>query len=169
MKLGSLEVILRAMNDADVRYLIVGGLAVAAHGYGRVTFDIDLVVQLKPDNVLRAVSALQSLGYRPAAPVSAREFADPQIRERWVRDKGMVVFQMYSEQHPETAIDLFVTEPFDFDDEYQRALVGKILPGLDVRFARIETIIQMKQVAGRDKDLEDIRQLILLLENPDHG
>jgi hypothetical protein len=47
MKLSSLEAIATALRDADVRYLVVGGLAVAAHGHGRATFDIDLVVQLQ--------------------------------------------------------------------------------------------------------------------------
>jgi hypothetical protein len=65
LKLASLEVIVRTLNAAEVRYLVVGGLAVAAHGYGRVTFDIDLVVQLKSENVRRAMKALQTLGYRP--------------------------------------------------------------------------------------------------------
>lgn len=46
MKLSSLEAIVTALQASEVRYLIVGGLAVAAHGHGRATFDIDLVVQL---------------------------------------------------------------------------------------------------------------------------
>jgi predicted nucleotidyltransferase len=46
MKVDDVRTILRALNDANVRYLIVGGLAVVAHGYVRFTQDIDLVVQL---------------------------------------------------------------------------------------------------------------------------
>lgn len=158
---------MRALNEAQARYLIVGGLAVAAHGYGRVTFDIDLVVQLQPDNVQRALNGLESLGYRPLVPVPAREFADAANRETWIRDKGMVVFQMHSDRHPDTRIDLFAAEPFDFDHEYDNALVGEILPGLHARFVRIETLIRMKEAAGREKDWEDVRQLRSLLEDPD--
>ena len=168
MKLSSLEAIVRVLHEANARYLIAGGLAVAAHGYGRVTFDVDLVVQLQPDNVQRAMKALGSLGYLPLVPVSALDFADPETRETWIRDKNMVVFQLHSEQHRETRIDLFVAEPFDFDDEYQRALTGAILPGLSAHFVSIETLIRMKETAGRAKDLEDIRQLRLLQDNPDH-
>src|SRR5262245_57124884 len=93
MKLSSLEAIASALRDANVRYLIVGGLAVAAHGHGRATFDIDLVVQLQPENVKRAVSALEAEGYRPTVPVAAADFANAERRESWIRDKGMVVFQ----------------------------------------------------------------------------
>lgn len=168
MKLASLEAITRALNDADVRFLVVGGLAVAAHGYGRVTFDIDVVIQLRPDNVQRAVDALGSLGYRPVAPVPAGDLADAAIRETWVREKHMVVFALQSELHRETNVDIFVAEPFDFDEEYDNALTGDILPGVPLRFVRLETLVRMKEAAGRAKDLEDIRQLRLLLENPDH-
>ena len=168
MKLTSLEAIARALHDAHVRYLIVGGLAVAAHGHGRVTFDVDLVLQMHPDNVQRAMQALQTLGYRPTLPVAAQQFADPAIRNTWIREKNMVVFQMHSDQHPETRIDLFVAEPFQFDAEYDAALVGEILPGLPARFVRLETLIQMKTVAGRAKDLEDIRQLKLLQQESAH-
>ncbi len=48
MKVSSLEAILRALAEAEARYLIVGGLAVAVHGYGRVTFDVDLIVLQEP-------------------------------------------------------------------------------------------------------------------------
>lgn len=169
MKLSSLETVATALSDADVRYLIVGGLAVAAHGHGRATFDVDLVVQLQTENVKRAMAALESLGYRPTVPVPARQFADPEVRRSWIREKNMVVFQLHSDQHPETRIDLFVSEPFDFDSEYEQALIGEIMPGLQTRFVRLETLLRMKETAGREKDLEDIRQLNLLQEDADNA
>jgi len=169
MKLESLAAIAAALRDADVRYLIVGGLAVAAHGFGRATFDVDLVVQLQPENARRAMSALEGLGYRPLVPVSAQDFADAGIREGWIRDKRMIVFQLHSEQHRETRIDLFVAEPFDFDREYEQALVGDLFGGLQLRFVGIDTLIRMKETAGRAKDKEDVRQLKALRAERDHG
>ncbi len=167
MRLSSLEAIISALNREDARYLVVGGLAVAAHGYGRVTFDLDLVIQMKDQNVQRSMAALESLGYRPVAPVAPREFADPAKRERWIREKNMVVFTLRSEKHQETPIDLLVSEPFDFDLEYDRALIGEIKPGLNARFVCLDTLIRMKEAADRESDREDVRQLRLMLENPD--
>lgn len=167
MKLASLEAIASALSDTNVRYLIVGGLAVAAHGYGRATFDVDLVIQLRQDNIRRGIEALESLGYRSLAPVPAMDFADPEKRQAWIRDKRMVVFQLHSDQHPDTRIDLFISEPFDFDLEYENALTGRLLPGLEVRFVRLETLLRMKEAADREKDREDVRQLRKLMENPD--
>lgn len=167
MKLASLGEIISALNRQDVRFLIAGGLAVTAHGYGRVTFDVDLVLQMESWNVRHAVSALESIGYRPVAPVSAHELADAEKRETWAREKNMVVFSLRSEQHRETPVDIFITEPFDFDTEYGRALVGDILPGVQARFVCLETLIRMKEQTGREKDREDVRQLRFLLERSD--
>jgi len=167
MKLSSLEAIVSALDRNETRYLIVGGLAVAAHGYGRVTFDLDLVIHLKEKNVQRALAALESLGYRPVAPVAAAEFADPAKRDKWIREKNMVVFTLRSEQHKETPIDMMISEPFDFDIEYDRALVGEIAKGVSARFVCLETLIRMKEDADRERDREDVRQLRLLLETPD--
>ena len=92
MKVDDVRTILSALNDANVRYLIVGGLAVVAHGYVRFTQDIDLVVQLERENVLRAMSALMAIGYRPLIPVEAAQFADETLRQQWRDENGMIVF-----------------------------------------------------------------------------
>ena len=124
MKLADVEAILRALNDAEVRYLIVGGLAVVAHGYVRYTADVDIVLDLKSENALRAIKALEAIGYRPLAPVDAADFADAEMRKTWHEEKGMLVFQMLNENRPETRLDLFVTEPFDFDQGICRRKMG---------------------------------------------
>jgi predicted nucleotidyltransferase len=109
--------------------------------------------------------ALESEGYRPTVPVPASQFADASLRQSWIRDKGIIVFQLHSDRHPETRVDLFVEEPFDFDHEYDQALIGELLPGLQTRFVGLETLIHMKEAAGREKDREDIRQLRLLQQD----
>ena len=58
MELRSIESIAFCLNLANVRYLIVGGLAVNAHGYERFTNDLDLVIQLDPNNITLALNAL---------------------------------------------------------------------------------------------------------------
>ena len=86
MKLASFEAIVRSFDEAGVRYLVAGGLAVNAHGYMRLTKDVDLVLDLRPDNVKRALHALDGLGYRPTVPVAAAQFADPEQRWRWMKE-----------------------------------------------------------------------------------
>jgi hypothetical protein len=74
---------------AKVRFLVAGGLAVNAHGYARFTNDVDLVIRLKEADILAAFKALGKIGYKPIAPVTAKEFADPKNRARWAKTKKM--------------------------------------------------------------------------------
>jgi hypothetical protein len=71
------------------------------------------------------------------------------------------VLQFWSDAHPEIPIDMFVTEPFPFDDEYDRALVKPLHGSFDVRFVSMSTLIRMKEAAGRTQDLIDIQNLKL--------
>ncbi len=158
MKVGSFDALVRALEQAKVRFLVAGGLAVNAHGYLRFTRDVDLVVQLAPGNVTSAFAALAAIGYRPIVPVTGADFADDRTRAGWIRDKGMTVLNFWSEVHRDMPIDVFVTEPFDFDVEYDRALV-KPLGAIAVRFVSIPTLIRMKELAGRPQDRIDIDYL----------
>jgi hypothetical protein len=164
MKVSSFEAIVAALNGAGVRYLVAGGLAVNAHGYVRLTHDVDLVVQLDPANILPAFTALASLGYRPLVPVTAAQFADPAQRATWIRDKGMTVLNFHSDRHPTATVDIFVSDPFDFDAEYARALQAELSPGTVVRFVSIPTLIAMKELANRARDRDDIEHLQMILE-----
>ena len=165
MTLASFEAIVRTLNEAGVRYLVAGGLAVNAHGYLRFTKDADVVIQLVRDNIKRAFTALAALGYKPLAPVTAEQFADRATREGWIRDKGMQVLQLWSDRHRETSIDVFAYEPFPFDEEYARALMKPLYGSIEVRFVSIPTLIKMKEAAGREQDRIDIEHLRMRLED----
>ena len=89
------EPLFKALNDAGVRYVVVGGLAVVLHGHARLTVDVDLVVDLDEGQALRAIDALVRLGLHPRVPVNPRDFADRSIREAWIRERGMQVFSMF--------------------------------------------------------------------------
>ncbi len=162
MRVATLEAIAKALNEARVPFLIVGGLAVNAHGVGRFTMDLDLVIRLSPPTIHDAFSALRTLGYRPRVPISEDDFADPDRRAGWIREKHMTVLGFHSDRHRDTPVDLFVTEPFDFDQEYAAALVQDVAPGVPVRIVRLATLARLKREAGRPKDLSDLSELKLL-------
>jgi hypothetical protein len=164
MKLASLEAIVRALEHAGVRYLVAGGLAVNAHGYQRFTHDVDLVIQLNPGNLVSAFHALTSLGYQPLVQVSAEQFADEARMRHWISERGMQVLKFHSDRHRETPLNVVVTEPFDFDNEYAAVQKQELAPGLFVRFVSIPTLIAMKEVAGRPRDMDDIQHLRWIIE-----
>lgn len=149
-----IERVLRALETAGVRYLVVGGVAVVLHGHPRFTADLDLAIALDPANVHAAFGALSTLGYRPRVPVSADVFADPAARGRLVAEKGMTVLSFASPALAMTEVDVFADPPFGFEETHARAAhVG--LGELSVPVASIEDLIAMKRRAGRPKDLED--------------
>jgi hypothetical protein len=159
MRVEKLCQVFAALNQAQVRYLVVGGIAVIAHGYQRLTTDVDLVIHLIPENLVSAMEALSGLGYRPKVPVQAMEFADQAKREFWMKDKGMVVFQLVSDDFRWEPIDVFVQEPFPFEEVYARAQWFPICADVSIPIVPKKELFEMKRAAGRDKDLVDIREL----------
>jgi len=165
MRLESVKAVVEALNEAHVRYLVVGGLAVIAHGYMRFTKDIDVVISLLPDNVKKTFDALGRLGYRPNVPITAEQFGIAGNRKRWIEEKNMKVLALWSEAHPETPLDIFVVEPFDFDKEYEAALLKPLSKGIEIRVVSLRTLIAMKEDVGRGEDLIDVRNLRMKLDD----
>lgn len=156
-----IQQVLAAFEKADVRYLVVGGVAIVLHGHLRTTLDLDLVIQLETENLSRALRVLTDLGFEPRAPVPLEAFADQKTRESWFHDKNMTVFSLWHPEDVGFAIDLFVEEPFDFREVYQRALIAQ-LPETRVTVIGLEDLIRMKREVGRPKDQEDIEALLRL-------
>jgi predicted nucleotidyltransferase len=153
-----IEQVLAALNSAGVRYLVVGGVAVVLHGHLRTTADLDLVVALADDNVRRAIPALGLLGFRPRVPVPAEDFLDPEKRATWITEKGLTVFSLWSGQLPGIEVDLFVKEPFDFDQAYARG-IRVSLDSTTATVASLDDLIALKRAAGRPLDLADVEAL----------
>ena len=159
MEVRSVEAIVTALNGARVKYLIVGGLAVIAHGYERLTKDVDLVIALEPGNISRGLRALLQIGYSMSIPVTPEQFADSALREKWRAEKQMVVLKLWSDEHRRTPIDVFIYEPFDFEEEYQKAVLHAVLPTENAPILRYDALLEMKRDAGRPQDLADVAEL----------
>jgi hypothetical protein len=155
----SIQSIVQALNDASVRYLIAGGLAVVAHGHVRFTVDVDLILDLDPANVKKALRALAGLGYRPRPPVPLDQFADAPTRERWIQEKGLTVFTLFSPEHDMTEVDLFVRSPFDFEAAFKSALHAEVAPNVSATFVGLQDLLSMKRKVGRPQDIADVQQL----------
>lgn len=159
MEVRSVEAIVRALNTAEVEYLIVGGLAVNAHGYERLTQDVDLVIRLTTHNIVRGLRALSEIGYRMPIPVTPEQFADAANRETWQKEKNMTVLRLWSDLHRRTPVDVFIYEPFDFAEEYGTAKWEEIVSDLKAPIIRYTTLLNMKRLAARPQDLADLAEL----------
>jgi predicted nucleotidyltransferase len=153
----SYDHLLRALNEAGVEFIIIGGAAAVAHGASRLTEDLDIVYRRTDENIHRLVQALAP--YQPylrGAPPGLPFIWD----ERTVR-RGLNFALMTSLG----AIDLFgeVAGGGSYDDLLAHTVQLQIFGGVCL-FVRLEKLIELKRAAGRPKDLETIAELEMILE-----
>jgi Domain of unknown function (DUF1814). len=152
------------LNKAGVKYVVVGGVATVIHGHPRHTDDIDFIVALDRQNALAAVQAIMLAGFAPNIPIDPEDFADEVIRQAWIKEKNMLVLGFRHKTDPFQHIDLFVSYPIDFDKMYRDSEVKEAY-GTPVRVCSIDDLIRLKLLAGRPKDLEDVRILEMIRES----
>ncbi|HEC99482.1 MAG TPA: hypothetical protein ENN18_03765 [Proteobacteria bacterium] len=146
------------LNNKKIRYLVAGGVAVNLYGIERATGDIDIVVHLERHNLEKFVEVMKELGFKPKIPVKLEYLCSKEMRDKWVREKGMKVFSVYDPQNPYFLLDVFVEEPFDFDKVYEER---KNIRAGNVRIplVPIKRLIEMKKKVGRPQDIADVYYL----------
>lgn len=154
----SFEKILGALSRSRVRFLLAGGMAVNLHGVPRSTHDLDLYVDFRPANFLRALRTLHRMGFRPTIPESLEAIANARNRARWRREKGMIVVRLVDPDDPFHPVDIFVEHRVPFASAWRRR---HILREGDFRVCllSIPDLIILKRIAGREQDRADIVSL----------
>jgi hypothetical protein len=97
-----------ALSENKISYLVAGGFAVNFHQVQRATADLDLIVHLEIKNVEKFISLMKQIGYQARLPVEAMDFANPEIRQKWIEEKNMLVFSFYNPKLKFETIDVFV-------------------------------------------------------------
>lgn len=147
--------LLEKIQQSNIRYIIVGGIAVNLHGIIRPTKDLDLVVYLEQKNLERFIQLMTKLGFVPKVPVKPSDFADPKKRQSWIKEKNMIVFSFYHQDDLFKVIDVFVRHPLPFEGMYKR-IKWVNLGDIKLPVAGIDDLIRLKLVAGRQQDRSDI-------------
>lgn len=73
--------LLRMLAEAKVEFVLVGGLAVALHGYQRVTMGVDVVLAMEEENLRRLLFMVKASDLRPTIPVETESLAKPELIE----------------------------------------------------------------------------------------
>jgi hypothetical protein len=157
------QTIFKELNKLGIDYLVVEGLAVNFHGVPRMTYDIDLMVLLEPENILKLVSKLTQWGYRPKIPIDPRDLADENKRNSRIHEKGMKALNFYSETLPIGEIDIVIDSPILYKELRNRAIKVK-LQDEKIPTVSIHDLIELKLRAGRRQDLADVEHLRIVLE-----
>jgi predicted nucleotidyltransferase len=151
------------MNEAGIDYLLVGGVAVNFYGIPRMTYDLDLMIALNPENILRLLSRLSDWGYRPRAPVNPNDLADEKTRAIWIREKNMRAFSFYHEKEAIGEIDVLIELPMPYEEFRERAKVFDV-EGIGVPVVSVQDLIDLKRRAGRQQDVSDVEHLNAVLK-----
>jgi hypothetical protein len=145
------EQILRTLANYHVDYVLVGGLAVQAHGHVRTTFDVDVLPRPERGNLARLAHALNELGARVLNPGSEGLAIDAAMLPR-------ATLWQFETRHG--AIDVIHDAPGapGYDDLRGRALEID-LGGLALAVAGRDDLISMKRASARPVDLDDLAAL----------
>ncbi|MEA3492859.1 MAG: nucleotidyl transferase AbiEii/AbiGii toxin family protein [Candidatus Margulisiibacteriota bacterium] len=152
------EDVFRKLQEKNVRYLLIGGIAVNLWGIERATGDIDLAVAMDSKNILNLVEAVKELGFIPKVPVKPEELAVPEKRKEWMEEKNMKVFSFQHPDNPFVLIDIMIDNPFNFEGMFSRRSTMES-KGTKLSVVAVDDLIKLKEIAGREQDLSDIEAL----------
>ena len=135
-----------ALNNNEVRYMLVGGYSVILHGYSRTTGDMDLWVERTKENYLKIRKSFEEFGM-PVFDMSEENFLQHPV------------WDVFTFGIPPVAIDLMISmKGFNFQEIFERSVTFKE-DDLEIRVIHKNDLIAAKQKAGRSKDLDDLENL----------
>ena len=135
---------IESLNNNLVRYLVIGGYAVALHGHPRYTKDLDVWIDRTPENAERMVAALAEFGFGSLG-LTAGDFLEA----------GQIVQLGY----PPSRIDILLTlKGVEFDACYARKIIEEN-DDTAVYFIDLDNLIANKRAVGRHQDLADVALL----------
>ena len=136
---------IKALNDSEVQYVLVGGMAVILHGYVRGTGDMDVWVNKTKENYQKLVKAFILFGM-PVFDMTEDAFLGSEF-DVW----GIGV-------QPVRIEIMTAVKGLTFDETYNQSQLYNE-DGLQIRFIHLNHLLQAKKAAGRFRDLDDIEQL----------
>lgn len=132
------------LERGEVRYVVIGGVAVVLRGHPRPVADLDFAVEPTPDEMSRAMDALNAVGFVPSIPLPLN---------------ALTVLRMFDPSQRE--VDIFVRPHVPFAELWEGAEHLRVGPCL-VRVASLEHVLRAKRIDGRPRDLRDISELLTL-------
>ncbi|MBI4838992.1 MAG: nucleotidyltransferase [Nitrospirae bacterium] len=133
---------MKLLKESKVDFVVIGATAFPVHGYARSTLDIDIFIKPERLNAERALHALKKFGY---------DVTDVEIEDLLRRKLLIRQYAVESDIHP------FV-KGITFEQVWKNKVKAKF-GNTFVYFASLDDLITMKKAAGRNKDLEDLKNL----------
>lgn len=145
--------ILVAVSDHGVDFVVIGGIAVQAHGYIRATNDVDIVVEPRTLNLSRLSEALAALESELRTP-GTLELTDP----HQLRQAPLIPVMTRAGPLDVVNVEHVAGGPRSYE-ALRDAALRVDLRGCEIAVAALPDLIRMKRAAGREQDLMDIEAL----------
>ena len=145
----------RAIHNGGVRFVLIGGLALRAHGSNYLTTDVDVAYATEPENLERLAAALPTMHARVLGRPANDNFVITALTLQKVR------FLNLRTDYGEVDVMREIGGVDSFEELWARA-VPMDLGGFTVRVASIDDLIAMKRAANRSKDQLHIFELLAL-------
>jgi hypothetical protein len=147
----------RGLVEAEVEFVVIGGLAARAHGSARITEDLDVCYRPDPANVLRLATLLREWNAYPRGVERGLPFI---MDERTFRDTAIMTLMT-----DQGAIDVMHQVPGVGDyEEVLGSSVAVSAGSVTFRALDLPALLSAKRATGRPKDLAQIPELEALLE-----
>jgi hypothetical protein len=136
------EDVFERLEEAGVRYVVVGGVAMTLRGHARPTHDLDLVVEKSPEATRRATEALLSLGFVPTLPLPLEMLAVLRFTDAAGR-----------------AVDVFANARPVFEELWSGSELLDAA-GRPARVCSLSHLVRTRRLNGRPQDLRDLEELL---------
>ena len=147
-----MEKICKALDDAGVRFALVGGYAVALHGVPRGTIDVDLVLHWTLQDLTCAETALKDIGLASSLPITARDVYEH--RNEYIQNRNLVAWNFRNPDMPLEQVDIIIN--YDLRGKSTNAVE---MPQASIPVLSVDDLIEMKSRSGREQDIEDAAAL----------
>lgn len=141
-----------AFDKAKLKYVLVGGYALALHGLVRATMDVDFVISLKQADFELAERTLLGVGLQSRLPVRAQDII--KMRKEYIENRNLIAWSFVDYKNPSRQVDILITKDLA-DIEAVKISVG----GRKIVVASLQALLQMKMESGRPQDLVDIQNI----------
>lgn len=131
-------------NQYNVKYLVIGGFAVAVHGYPRYTKDLDVSIEISEDNAKKIIKVINDFGLG-SLRLSKEDF----LKENFITQLG------YEPDRIDILNNLNVVT---FEDAWKNRKVVTMF-NVQINFIGLEELLKIKAKAGRKQDIADIDKL----------
>lgn len=162
-----LKEMLLTLAEAEVQFVVGGGVACVLHGVERVTLDLDIAVEMGAENLHRLIQAVEKLKLKPRVPVSLADIGNPEFVRSMVVEKGALVFSLTDFDRPLRHLDIFLEPNLSFERLSDGATWFDI-GGVNIRVVSKELLIKIKNEIKplRSKDVFDLQELAKSNDKP---